>query len=318
MTRHEREVEGHVALVVVAKVGANVGRPHVGFGEDEAVFVLGIERSADLLNLDVRFGDVLATGAVALDEVGDGVQAEAVHAHVHPEAHGVEDFFHHARVVEVQVGLVREEAMPVVLLRDLVPGPVGFFGVGEDDADAFVELVGVRPDVHLAFGRALWRAARGLEPRVLIGRVIDDELDHHLHVAGVGFVEKLLEVGEGAVGRIDVRVVGDVVTVVTQGRREEREQPEAGDAELLQVVELGDKTLEVADPVAVGVGKGAHVQLIDDGVFVPERVCGAAGFLHSCLSVRGGQCCWMPIWVAAYPKSAVRKGLRKCDVKRLG
>ena len=47
--RHQREVEGHVALVAVAEVGAHVGGPHVGFGEDEAVLVLGVDDGADLL-----------------------------------------------------------------------------------------------------------------------------------------------------------------------------------------------------------------------------------------------------------------------------
>ena len=153
--RHEREVEGHVALVAIAEVGADIGGPHVGFGEDEAVFVFGVDDGADVLDLDVGLGDVFAAGSVALDEVGDGVEAEAVDAHVHPEAHGVEDFFHDAGVVEVEVGLVGEEAVPVVLLGDFVPGPVGLFGVGEDDADAVVELVGVGPDVHVAVGGAL-------------------------------------------------------------------------------------------------------------------------------------------------------------------
>ena len=189
-------------------------------------------------DLDVGFGHVLAAGAVALDQVGNGVEAEAVDAHVQPEAHGVEHFFHDARVVEVQVGLVGEEAVPVVLLRDLVPGPVGLLGVGEDDADAFVELVGIAPDVHVALGRALGGAARSLEPRMLVGGVVDDQLDHHLHAALVGGVEELLEVVDGAVGRVDVDVVGDVVAVVAQRRGEERQQPEAGDAEVLQVVQL--------------------------------------------------------------------------------
>jgi hypothetical protein len=57
---------------------------------------------------------------------------------------------------------VREEAVPVELLGGLVPGPVGLFGVGEDDADVFVELVGVGPDVQFALGRARRRVARGL------------------------------------------------------------------------------------------------------------------------------------------------------------
>ncbi len=216
-TGHQREVKGHVALVAVAEVGADVGRPHVGFGEDEAVLVLRVDDAADFLDLDVGFGDVLAGGAVALDQVRDGVEAKGVDAHVEPEAHGPEHLFHDARVVEVEVGLVRKEAMPVELAGDLVPGPVGLFRVGENDADARVELVGVGPDVHVALGRAFGREARGLEPGVLVGGVIDDELDHDLHASQVGGVHELLEVVDSAVGRVDRHVISDVVAVVAQG-----------------------------------------------------------------------------------------------------
>jgi hypothetical protein len=45
--RHQREVEGHVALVAIAEVGADIGRPLVGFGQDETVGVLGIDGGAD-------------------------------------------------------------------------------------------------------------------------------------------------------------------------------------------------------------------------------------------------------------------------------
>ena len=233
-----------------------------------------------LLDDGVGLGEALAGGAVALDEVGDGVETEGVDAEVEPEAHGLEDFVHDGGVVEVEVGLVGEEAVPVVGLGGLVPGPVGFFGVAEDDGDVFVDLVGGGPDVEVALGRAGGREAGGLEPRVLVGGVVDDELDEDLHVAQVGGGEEALEVVDGAVAGMDVGVVGDVVAVVAEGRGEEGEEPEAGDAEVLEVVEAGDEAGEVADAVAVGVLKGADVQLVDDGVFVPEGIGGAAGFLH--------------------------------------
>jgi hypothetical protein len=46
-----------------------------------------------------------------------------------------------ARVVVVEIGLVREEAVPVVFSGDRVPGPVRGLGIGEDDARAGVLLV---------------------------------------------------------------------------------------------------------------------------------------------------------------------------------
>ncbi len=176
---------------------------------------------------------------------------------------------------------MREEAVPVVGLRDLVPGPVGFFGIGEDDAGVFVEPVGVAPDVEIALRRTGRREARGLKPGMLVGGVVDDQLDHHLHAALMGGVENLLEIVHGAVAGIDVDIVGDVVAVVAQGRGKERQQPDAGDAKILQIVQLREQAAEVADAVAVGVGEGPDVQLVDDRVLVPQRIGGAAGFLHS-------------------------------------
>ena len=104
-------------------------------------------------------GEVLAVGARALVEVGHRVEAEAVHAHVHPEADRVDDRVVHGRVVEVEVGLVGEEPVPEVLLAHRVPGPVRRLGVDEDDPGVLVELVGVGPDVEVAV-RALRVGAR--------------------------------------------------------------------------------------------------------------------------------------------------------------
>ena len=125
------------------------------------------------------------------------------------------------------------------------------------------------------------RQARRLEPGMLIAGVIDDQLDHHLHVALVRRVEKRLEVVQGSVGRVDVDVVGDVVAVVAQRRGKERQEPDAGDAEVLQVVEPRQQSREIADAVAVRVGKGANVEFVDDRILVPERIGCAGDLLHA-------------------------------------
>ena len=64
-----------------------------------------------------------------------------------------------------------------------------------------------------------------------------------------------------AVARMDVLVVRDVVAVVSQRRRIEGQQPEAVDAEALQVVELLRQAREVADAVVVAVEERADVRL---------------------------------------------------------
>ncbi len=281
--RHQREVEGHMALVAIAEVRAHIFGPLVGFGEDQAAFVAFVDGGADFLDGGMGFRQVFAVGAVALDQVRDGVHAQAVDAHVEPEPHDVDDFFDDAGVVEVEIGLVRKETVPIVGVGHRVPGPVGLFSVGKDDAGIFIKRVRVAPNVHFTLGRVRRGFAGGLEPGVLVGGVIDDEFHHDLHVAVVGGVEKALEIVNGPIAGIDRQVVRDVVAIVAQGRREERKEPDAGDAEVLEVVELAEQAGKVADAVVVGVGKGAHMELVNDGVLVPKWVGRTSLPLHCCL-----------------------------------
>ena len=74
-------------------------------------------------------------------------------------------------------------------------------------------------------------------------------------------------------------VIGDVVAVVAQRRRIERQQPDRGHAEVLQIVELRGKPAEIADAVAVAVVERADVELVDDRVLVPLRGGGSVDFL---------------------------------------
>ena len=97
----------------------------------------------------------------------------------------------------------------------------------------------------------------------------------------MGSIEKATERSQVAVVAVDRAVVGDVVAVVAQRRRVERQQPERGDAEVAQVVETRREPVEIADAVAVGVGERTDVQLVDDRVAEPVLVHGAV----SCGSV---------------------------------
>jgi hypothetical protein len=223
----------------------------------------------------VGLGQVLAVGPLLLVEVGDGVEPEAVDAQVQPEAQGVDDRLLHPRVLEVQVGLVGEEPVPEVLLAHRVEGPVRALGVDEDDPRVGVAGVVVAPHVEVAVG-ALGVAAAGLEPGVLVRGVVHDEVDDHADAAGVGLAEQDREVVDVAELGQHRGVVADVVAAVTQRGGEERRQPEAVDAEPLQVVQLVDHAAEVADAVGVAVGEAADEHLVEDGALVPLGV-GAGG-----------------------------------------
>ena len=89
--RHEREVEGHVALVPVLEVLHDVLGPLVGLREQDLVRVLLVDRLAQALEVLVGLREVLAVRAVTLNQVGDRDKAQAVDAHVEPVAHGLDD-----------------------------------------------------------------------------------------------------------------------------------------------------------------------------------------------------------------------------------
>ncbi len=269
--RHQREVERHVALVAVAEVLARVLGPLVGLGQEHAVGVVLVGVRAQLLQEPVGLGQVLAAGAVALVEVRDGVQAQPVHAELEPEVDERGQRTAHLGVVEVQVGLVRVEAVPVVLLGDRVPRPVGRLEVLEDDPRLAVALRVVAPHVEVAPAAAGGRAARALEPGVLVGGVVEHQLGDHAQAAVVRHPDEAGDVAHRPEVRVDGPVVGDVVAVVALRRRIERLQPDGRHAQVVQVVELRDQAPEVSDAVVVAVAEGPDVQLVDDRVAVPVR-----------------------------------------------
>ncbi len=122
--RHEREMEIHVRLVARSEVGDGVLRPLVRLGQEHAILEAGVEMAAQLFQIGVRFGQILAAGSIAFVKIGHGIEPETVHTHVQPEIEHLLDGLMHGGIVEIQIGLVRIKAMPVIGFRDRVPRPV--------------------------------------------------------------------------------------------------------------------------------------------------------------------------------------------------
>jgi hypothetical protein len=105
---------------------------------------------------------------------------------------------------------------------------------------------------------------------MLVRRVVDHEVGDDADVPTMRLPQEGLEVGHRAVARRDVVVFGDVVPVVTQGRRIERQEPEAIHSQILEVVEPLRQAAEVADAVPVAILERLDVKLVEDRVLVPE------------------------------------------------
>ena len=270
--RHQREVVGHLAFVAVAEVLAHVFRPHGWPRPAAAGPGTSRRRGADRLDDGVRLAQVLVARAVALDEVRNGVEAEAVDAHLEPESITLSTASSTAGLSKFRSGWWLKKRCQKYCLGDLVPGPVGLLGVGEDDARAAVQFWGRRSRRRsraranpVGARRAAWNQGCWSDVWLTTSSVITRRPRRAPRRRRRGS-RRACRSGWTSV------VVGDVVAVVAQRRGVEGQQPDRVDAERLHVVELLGQAAEVADAVAVGVGEGLDVQLVDDGVLVPERV----------------------------------------------
>ncbi len=174
--RHNREVERHLhagagAVVVFAEIRQRIFGPLVGLGQqDLARAVALLDGSAQGLDVFNRLWQILTGGSFALIQIRHSIQSKPINPHIQPEEHDLLHLGPHLRVVEVQIGLVAKETMPIVLLRLGVPRPVRLFSIGKYDADIFVLIVRLAPHVPVVlvgFG-----VARLLKPGVLVGGVV--------------------------------------------------------------------------------------------------------------------------------------------------
>ena len=255
----------------IAEVLDDVGRPLVRLGQQHPAGKFVVDDLAAVLEERVRLGQVLAVGALALEQVGHRVQPEAVDAEVEPEPQDVEHRLLHGRVVVVEVGLVREEPVPVELPSHRVERPVRLLGVDEDDPRVGVLLAGVAPHVVVAV-RPVGVAPRLLEPRVRFGGVVHDEVGDDADAAPVRGVQQLDEIVDGAELGQHLVEVADVVAAVTQRRIVERRQPETIDAKPLDVVELFGQPTQVTGAVGVGVVERSHQHLVEHRALEPGAI----------------------------------------------
>jgi hypothetical protein len=101
--------------------------------------------------------------------------------------------------------------------------------------------------------------------------VIRHEVEQDPQPPGVRLVDEHPGSREVAEERIDVPVVGDVVSAIGHRRRVPRIDPEPVDAEVDEVVEVPADAVDVPHAIAVGIGEAPDIDLIDDGV-PPPRV----------------------------------------------
>ncbi|MGX1251459.1 hypothetical protein RKD48_003970 [Streptomyces ambofaciens] len=232
-----------------------------------------------------------------LDQRVRDVDAEAVDAPVAPEPQRGAEVGADLLVVPVQVGLLGGEEVQVPLsVGHPLPGAAAEDGLPVGGREFAVRAAALAEDVPVAGGRPR-TGGQGLpEPGVAVRGVVGDEVDDHLQAQPVGLGGHRVEVVQCAQARVDVAVVVDVVAAVGEFGRVEGAEPEGVDAEGGEVTQALGDAAQVAEPVAVGVGEAAGVDLVDDGLPPPVGVlgrqirgAGGAAYAHAAsFAVRAG------------------------------
>ena len=131
-----------------------------------------------------------------------------------------------------------------------------------------------------------------MEPSVLVGAVVGHEVQDHFQTPRMGGGQQSVEVLQRPEQRIDGAVISHVVTEIDHRRGIDRRDPDRIDAKLSEIVEPQFDTLQVANPVAVRILKGARVNLVNHAL--PPPRCAHANIA-------------LGIWVMRHARSASRR-----------
>src|SRR5579884_1128035 len=187
-------MEGHLALISVTEVSDGILRPLVRLGEEHTVAELKVDFTAQLFEENMRFGQVLAVGSLALIQVGHGIQPHSINTHCQPEVHHLEKGFSDFRVIEIQIGLVMVKPMPEISVRDGIPGPIRGLEVFKDDACVAVLVGSLAPDIKIPPNAAGFGPPCPLKPSVLIGSVVQHQFRDDADAPPMRLTQKLTDV----------------------------------------------------------------------------------------------------------------------------
>jgi hypothetical protein len=105
-----------------------------------------------------------------------------------------------------------------------------------------------------------------------VAGVVHHQIGDHPHAALMSPIHQLHEIPDVPEVGQHLGEVGDVVAAVAQRRVVDGQQPDAVDAEPLQIVEAGGETAQVTGAVPVGIMEPADQHLVEDRALVPLRV----------------------------------------------
>ena len=218
--------------------------------------------------------EVMKQGAVSGDlqirilcDLIDHIQPEAFHALIHPKTDEAVKSLTDLGIFPVQIRLLRHKLVEVPLSQLRHKGP----GRSAKDGHHIIgrgNTVTVPPDEIIVVGIIL-PLQRLLKPNVLIGAMVQHQIHDDGNISFPSLADQLLHILHRAEHGVDGAVVGHIVAVVHLGRSANRTQPNAVNAQLLQIIQMRDDALQVTHTAAGGILKAFGVDLIEDSRLPP-------------------------------------------------
>src|SRR3954471_11858454 len=97
-----------------------------------------IHMRSQLFQECMRLGQILTVRIVSFKKIRHSIKAETIYAHFAPVIEHIEYLLLHGGIIEIKIGLMMVEAMPVILLRLVVPCPVRLLKILEYDTGILI------------------------------------------------------------------------------------------------------------------------------------------------------------------------------------
>ena len=143
----------------------------------------------------------------------DRIKAEPVHPTIQPEPGHIKQCLLHVRFVKIQVRLRRQEVVQEILLALATPLPARPTKDRQPVVWRRAVLIGISPDIPVGFVVLAVHAAL-LEPRMLIGRMRQHQINHDLEPMVVRRSNHRIKIAKGAKHRIDIAIIANVVAEI--------------------------------------------------------------------------------------------------------
>ena len=96
-----------------------------------------------------------------------------------------------------------------------------------------------------------------------------NKVKENVHITLVGFVENLFQIFIRAVAWSCLEVIGNIIACVSEWGFKAGIYPDRIAAQLLDIIQLFDNAVKIADAVTVGIVEGLGIDLIEHCVIKP-------------------------------------------------